>query len=263
MTTRDALPHRLERTVVIQAEREIVFAFFVDSERWASWWGAGSTIEARPGGRVYIRHPQGTEAAGEVVEVAPPERVVFTYGFVSGKPIPPGSSRVTIRLQPEGNATRLQLVHEFADEPARDEHVQGWRYQLSVFGNVVANQVYTGAAATVDDWFAGWSEPDAAIRDATLARVAAPDIRFRDRFSLISGLADLRPHLAAVHRFMPGMRIRREGDVRHCQGMALADWIARGPDGQERGRGTNVFVFQGPGRIESVTGFWDAPPPRT
>jgi hypothetical protein len=170
---------------------------------------------------------------------------------------------VTIRLEPEGSATRLQLVHEFADEPTRDEHVQGWRYQLSVFGNVVANQAFIGAEATVDDWFAAWSEPDAAIRDATLARVAAPDIRFGDRFSLISGLADLRPHLAAIHRFMPGMRIGREGDIRHCQGMALADWIARGPDGQERGRGTNVFVFEGPGRIESITGFWSPQPPRT
>jgi hypothetical protein len=75
---------------------------------------------------------------------------------------------------------------------------------------------------------------------------------------LISGEADLRPHLAAVHRFMPGMRLRRQGDVRHCQGTALADWVAVGADGQEKGRGTNVFVFRGAGRIESVTGFWSA-----
>ena len=62
-------------------------------------------------------------------------------------------------------------------------------------------------------------------------------MRFRDRFSLIDGMDDLRPHLAAVHRFMPGMRLERDGDVRHCQGTVLADWIARGADGQERGRG--------------------------
>ena len=261
MSTLNALPHRLERTVVIQAGRDIVFAFFTDSARWASWWGAGSTIEARTGGRVFIRHPEGTEASGEVVEIAPPERIVFTYGFVSGKPIAPGSSRVTIRLETEGTATRLHLSHGFDDATVRDEHVQGWRYQLSVFGNVVANRVYAGADEAVDAWFAAWSEPEAAVREATLARVASPNIEFRDRFSLISGLADLRPHLAAVHRFMPGMRIRREGDVRHCQGTVLADWVARGADGQERGRGTTVFVFGGPGRIESVTGFWSAPRP--
>jgi hypothetical protein len=41
--------------------------------------------------------------------------------------------------------------------------------------------------------------------------------------------------------------------------MALADWIARTGDGQERARGTNVFVFDSRGRIDSVTGFWAAP----
>ena len=252
------LSHKLTRTVVIQAEREAVFRFFTDSERWASWWGTGSTIDARPGGKVFVRHPGGTEASGEVVEVAAPERIAFTYGFASGKPIPPGSSLVTIRLEASGAATRLHLVHEFPDAPARDEHVQGWRYQLALFGNVVANEVHARAGEAVDGWFAAWSEPDAGARKASLARIAAPEIGFRDRFSLTSGLDDLLPHLDAVHRFMPGMRIRREGGIRHCQGTVLADWVARGADGQERGRGTNVFVFGPSGRIESVTGFWNA-----
>jgi uncharacterized protein YndB with AHSA1/START domain len=253
------LPHRLDRTVLIEAGRDIVFRYFTDSARWATWWGAGSTIDARPGGRMYIRYPNGVEVAGEVVEVKMPVRIVFTYGFVSGQPIPAGSSRVTIRLEAEGDATRLTLIHEFADAGVRDEHVQGWRYQLSVFGNVVANAVHAGADAAVDAWFDAWSEPDAATRDATLGRIADPDIRFRDQFSLIAGLDDLRPHLAAVHRFMPGIRIHRDGAVRHCQGTVLADWFARGADGAERGRGTNVFIFRAPERIASVTGFWNPP----
>ena len=141
----------------------------------------------------------------------------------------------------------------------RDEHVQGWRYQLALFGNLVAAEAFAGAAEVVDGWFAAWSDPDAATREATLSRIAADHVRFRDRFSLIDGIDDLRPHLAAVHRFMPGMRLERDGDVRHCQGTVLADWIARGADGQERGRGTNVFVLGAGARIESVTGFWNPP----
>src|SRR4051794_3367769 len=101
------LLHHLDRTVAIQAAPETVFNFFTDSARWAKWWGAGSTIDARPGGRVYIRHPNGIESLGEVLDVVPPERIVFTYGFVSGKPMPPGSSRVTIRLEPLRSGTRL------------------------------------------------------------------------------------------------------------------------------------------------------------
>jgi hypothetical protein len=52
------------------------------------------------------------------------------------------------------------------------------------------------------------------------------------------------------------MRLRRSGDLRHCQGMALVNWIATGSDDVERGKGTNAFIFDPAGRIEWVTGFW-------
>lgn len=251
-----SLPHRLDRSVVINATREIVFRYFTDTTRWASWWGAGSTIDARPGGALHIRYPEGTEASGEVLEVQPPERIVFTYGYNSGKPIPSGSSRVTIRLEPDLKGTRLLFAHEFSEAAVRDEHVQGWRYQLSVFANVVANEVHSGAAAAVDAWFDAWAESDATAREQALARIATPDVRFRDRYSNLDGLADLLPHVAAAQRFMPGIRLHRSGDARQCQGMALVDWVMRGSDGQDQGRGTSAFVFGPDGRIESVTGFW-------
>jgi hypothetical protein len=54
---------------------------------------------------------------------------------------------------------------------------------------------------------------------------------------------------------MPGIQLRRTGDIRHCQGTVLADWIGLASDGQERMRGTNVFVLGADGRIESSTGF--------
>src|SRR5229473_2832258 len=185
------LPYHLDRTVVIRAKRETVFRFFTDSARWASWWGAGSTIDAKPGGKMYIRHPNGIETLGEVLEVREPERIVFTYGFVSGKPMPPGASRVTIRLEPDEAGTRLHLRHEFAEAGPRDEHVQGWRFQLSLFANVVTNEAYGDAGGAVDAWFGAWVVPDDEAREATLAKIVTPRIRFRDRFSLLDGLADL------------------------------------------------------------------------
>lgn len=250
------LPYRLDRTVVIQAPRETVFRYFTDSARWASWWGAGSTIEARPGGKMYIRHPNGVETVGEVLDVSSPERIVFTYGFASGKPMGPGESRVTIELEPEAAGTRLHLWHEFAEEAVRDEHVQGWRFQLSLFSNVVANEAHAGAGAAVDAWFGAWVEADEKARALTLARIATPEIRFRDRFSLLDGMTDLMAHVSAALRFMPGMRLERQGEVRHCQGTVLADWAAVGNDGQPRASGTSVFTLAGDGRIEAVTSFW-------
>jgi len=250
------LPHRLDRTITIRAPRAAVFRFFTDPARWAAWWGAGSTIDARPGGRVVIRMPGGVEVTGEVVELAPPDRLVFTYGFTSGAPIPPGGSIVTIRLEPDGTGTKLSLSHAFAEAAARDQHVQGWRYQLAVFGNVVSDDVHAGAAAHVDAWFRAWSDPDAESRRRALDAVAAPGVQFHDRYSLLDGLDDVLPHIAASQRFMPGLVIARDGDVRQCQGTVLADWVATGPDGQPRGRGTNVFVCGGDGKFTSVTGFW-------
>ena len=254
-----ALSHRLDRTIVINAPREAVFRYFTDSSRWANWWGAGSTIDSRPGGKIYIKYPEGTEVAGEVVEVHPPERIVFTYGYVSGNPIPAGSSRVTIQLAAERGATRLTLTHELGDAASRDQHIQGWRYQLSLFSNVVADEINAGASAAVDAWFDSWAEPDAAIREKTLGRIAAADVRFHDRYSNISGLAELFPHIAAAQHFMPGMWMKRSGDVRHCQGTVLADFAVVGPDGNERARGTNVFVFGPTGQIETATGFMNPP----
>ena len=266
MTSRPAnLPYRLDRSLLIHATRDTVFRFFTDSTRWASWWGSGSTIDARPGGRVVIKS-SGVEATGEVIEIAAPDRLMFSYGYATGTPIAPGASLVTIRLEPAGASgrdTRLHLVHEFSDAAVRDEHVQGWRYQLSLFANVVSNEVQADAVATIDLWLDAWSNADAVARSADLARIADPGVRFHDRFSTIDGLDDLRVHLDAAQWFMPGLRMHRHGDVRHCQGVALADWIVRSADGEERARGTNVFVLNSDGRIESVTGLWNQHPMRS
>lgn len=249
-----ALPHVLERSVLIRATPATVFNFFTDTPRWATWWGAGSTIDARPGGKLTIRYPGNVEVGGEVIEVKPHERIVFTYGYVSGKPIPVGSSRVTIRLAPDPRGTRVHLSHEFAEAAVRDQHVQGWRYQLSLFGNVVSNEVNADAASIVDTWFSAWADPDAGKRARVFEGIGGPDVSFRNRYSMIDSLGELLAHVTATQQYMPGVTLKRTGAVRHCQGTVLADWVATGPDGKEMTRGTNVFQFGHTGKIESVVG---------
>ena len=248
------LPYSLERTVTIEASPETVFRFFTDSARWAAWWGAGSSIDARPGGALKIRHPNGVEASGEVLEVIGGESIVFTYGYASGQPIGPGASRVAIWLRPAQGGTELVLKHEFAEAGARDLHIQGWRFQLSLFGNAVANEIHANAAEVVDGWYAAWTIADGAERDTALANVVAPGVQFRDRYSLLDGVEDLSAHIGAALRFMPGITLRRKGGVRHCLGTALAEWTAVAPDGAERMSGTSVFRLGADGRILSATG---------
>ena len=61
--TDTALPHALDRTIVIRARRETVFRYFTDSLRWAQWWGAGSMIDPEVGGKLFVRYPNAVEAA--------------------------------------------------------------------------------------------------------------------------------------------------------------------------------------------------------
>ena len=118
------------------------------------------------------------------------------------------------------------------------------------------NLVNARAVDTVDAWFGVWSEASEEGRRQTLTKIATSEVRFRDRFSLLDGRDDLVLHIGATQRFMPGLQLRRQGDVRHCQGTLLVDWVAVGTDGTQRGAGTNVFVLQADGKVDSVTGFW-------
>src|SRR6185295_8275260 len=122
------LPYAVDRNILIEADRETVFSFFTDNARWATWWGAGSTVDARPGGALRIQHSNGFVSDGEVLEVAPPERFVFTYSLQSTRPVPAEESRVTIRLEEHAEGTMLKLTHEVSDAVTRDLLVQGWRF---------------------------------------------------------------------------------------------------------------------------------------
>lgn len=246
------LPYSVERSILIQADRKTVYSFFTDSDRWAAWWGTGSSVEPRVGGAVRIRHSNGFESTGEVLEVSAPERFVFTYSLQAARPIPAEESRVTVRLEARGTATLVSILHEVADAGLRDLLPQGWRFHLSLFANAVADVTNAHAPQAADAWFALWTEPDAVARTTALQKIAAEEVQFHDRYSCLEGIAEVETHIGASQRFMPGVTLERRGPVRHCQGIALADWVAT-KDGMQVMAGTNVFVFAN-GKLASVTG---------
>lgn len=246
----------LERSLTICAERTTVFRFFTDSQRFASWWGPGSSIDPTPGGKVTICYPGGVLALGKVLEIAPPEKIVFSYGYESGSPIPPESSRVSITLSEHKEGTVVQLRHEFTDPAIRDLHIDGWRYQLALFANVTCKDQHAGFAELLDEYFHVWELNDFNARMEILNRIADSDITFRDAYGSIIGREELSRHIGAAQRFMANIRLQREGEPVQCQGTAMARWSARKPDGNETARGTSMFHFTPHGRIASITGFW-------
>jgi uncharacterized protein YndB with AHSA1/START domain len=240
------LAFSLNRTIEIRARRATVFRFFTDSARWARWWGEGSTIDARPGGKVHIRYPTGGTASGEVRELVADRQIVFTYGYEDPqKPIAPGASLVTITLTDSAAGTRLELRHDVADAATRDQHVPGWRHQLAVFAHVAAADAF--APEVIAAWFAAWADP------ARLPDAAAANVTFRDAHGCIDGRDELADHIRAALRFMPGVRVEAVGTPRHEQGTVLADW-AFVRDGKTLATGTNVFRLDADGKIAECVG---------
>jgi uncharacterized protein YndB with AHSA1/START domain len=247
------LNETLDRQVTICAPRETVFRYFTDSERFARWWGEGSRIEARPGGALYIRNPGGAEVSGQVREVEPPRRIVFSY-LMAGDV----TSEVSITLEEVREGTLLRLHHAFSSAKVRDHFVQGWRYQLALFSKTVAAEAHATASERVDAYLRAWGDPDAGVRRSLLAGCAAPGIEFRDAYSATVGLEDLLAHLDAVQVHMPGIALARDGEVRLSHGTAVSNWKASKKDGSPVGKGVNVYDFAPDGRIARVIGFWES-----
>ncbi|HKF42047.1 MAG TPA: SRPBCC domain-containing protein [Thermoanaerobaculia bacterium] len=243
------LNETLDRRITIRARRETVFAYFTDSARFARWWGEGSRIDAREGCEVFIRNPNGVTVTGKILEVEPPERIVFTYLSAGVE------SLVTIRLEETAGGTELHLRHAFSSAKIRDHFVQGWRYQLALFSKLVGEDSKDAVARNVDAFFRAWGEPDGGTRRKLLESCATREISFRDAYSATDGLDDLLANLDAIQVHMPGVTLSRSGDVRLSHGTALADWTAmRG--GEPMGAGTNVFDLSPDGRIARAAGFW-------
>jgi uncharacterized protein YndB with AHSA1/START domain len=117
--------------IVIDARPETVFPFLTDPAQHLQWMGTEAELDPRPGGTYRVLVGGEHYGAGEFVEVVPNERVAFTFGWdAPDHPIPAGSTTVTITLIPEGNKTRVQLVHSGLPADAINDHNTGWTHFL-------------------------------------------------------------------------------------------------------------------------------------
>ena len=106
-------------TRTFDAPRAVVFKAWIDAKALAQWWGPkGFTnpvceIDPRVGGalRIHMRSPDGSiyPMKGEIREIVPSERLVFTNIAVdaAGSPIIDGLTTVT--FADEGGKTKLTL----------------------------------------------------------------------------------------------------------------------------------------------------------
>ena len=138
----------LRSEVRIAAPPEVVFTYFTDPARMVSWMGVAALLDPRPGGPFRVEANGRDVVIGEYVEVDPPDRVVFTWGFEGTERfVEPGSTRVEVTLERDGEGTLLTLSHHGLADGARDAHAGGWSHYLARLAPVAA-----GRPSEPDPW---------------------------------------------------------------------------------------------------------------
>jgi uncharacterized protein YndB with AHSA1/START domain len=146
----------VQREIPIDASPETVWEFLVDPVKMTRWMGLEATLEPQPGGVYLVEVIGGHVARGEVVEVEPPRRLVFTFGWDPGEDgpsaVPPGSSTIEIELDaaPDGDGTVLRFTHDLSTVEAATQHAHGWDHYLSRLATAAG-----GGQPGADPWLTG------------------------------------------------------------------------------------------------------------
>jgi uncharacterized protein YndB with AHSA1/START domain len=119
------------------APREIVFAAWTEPEQLKQWWGPGffetvlAEVDLRPGGRYeLLLEPGSMRLVGEFREVAPPQRLVYTWRWIEGVP-DTRESLVTVEFREAGSGTEVVLLHDnFVGPGPVEMYDEGWRSGL-------------------------------------------------------------------------------------------------------------------------------------
>jgi len=142
-----AQPGGLTITRVFDAPRELVFKAWTEPERFAQWFGgreatvplSSVSMDVRPGGAwraTMFAGPDRTEIPwrGKFLEVAPPERLVFTISDQPGDE----AEVVTVVLTAQGGQTEM-VFHQgggHLDEAGYAGAKAGW---MTFFDELAAN----------------------------------------------------------------------------------------------------------------------------
>ncbi|MDE1995097.1 MAG: SRPBCC domain-containing protein [Rhizobiaceae bacterium] len=140
------MPRRREITLIreIAAPRELLFRLWTEPEHLVRWWGPQNmsapsvSVDLREGGawRHCILGPDGKEywSHGRYMEIAPPERLVFTFAWEGHGGRLEHQMQVTIEFYEKGEGTRL-VFHkaELPDDTEMRLQTGGWEQALDKY----------------------------------------------------------------------------------------------------------------------------------
>lgn len=231
-----------EHSVFVALGADDVFALLTDPDRLRRWQAVTARIDLRAGGDYRWTIVPGHSAAGTVVEVEPGRRLVMSWGWEDADDLPPGSSTVTITLEPGEGGTFVRLVHDGLTEEQAAGHSQGWSHYLER----LAVAARTGDAGA-DEWAAtpepmdrlSAAEASLAVCQLVLRGLKAPDrlaatpcARFtvHDVVDHLLGSVSTLGAMAGA-TIVPGTGGAPESLVADAAQQALEAWRTRGIDG--------------------------------
>jgi uncharacterized protein YndB with AHSA1/START domain len=139
------------REIDIDASPATIFEFFVDADKLTRWLAVEATLDPRPGGvcdQVHAGDEPGQgpwHMRGSYLEIEPPTRVVFTWGFVEPEiGVPAGSGTVEVTLQPVDGGSRVRLVHRGLPAAEVEGHSKGWAEMLGRLADATTAQSADG-----------------------------------------------------------------------------------------------------------------------
>lgn len=132
----------------IAAPAAVVYRLLTTVDGLKRWIAADAVVEPEPGGALRWTHEDGTTMIGRFVELIPPRRLVFTYGWEGDlMGLPPEASSVEIDLEERPGGTILRLSHRGVPPEVVEDHRRGWIFFLDRLRDALA--VDTGAQDTI------------------------------------------------------------------------------------------------------------------
>jgi uncharacterized protein YndB with AHSA1/START domain len=116
-------------SIVIGAPPDRVFDHFIVPELLVRWMGDWARLEARDGG-LFAVDIHGVVIRGRFVRVERPKLIEIAWGEAGNEFMPPGATRLVVRLSPMDEGTLLELEHHGLVQDEARKHAMGWPHFL-------------------------------------------------------------------------------------------------------------------------------------
>lgn len=118
------------KSVTLPVSPDEAFALVTQPDRLRRWQAVSAYVDLRAGGAYRWTVTPGHVAGGTFREVEPGRRVVFGWGWEGNDDLKPDASTVTVTVEPDGDGSKVTLVHEGLDELQAASHAEGWNHYL-------------------------------------------------------------------------------------------------------------------------------------